>query len=65
MGDKLTFEELEQETTNKYKIRYLQAEGFFTPDQEGLYDERWVEFFHEARQYRSVGFNELDANCTL
>lgn len=63
MTDRLTFQELVQRTTGKHTMRFLQTQGFFTSNRDGLYDEKWIEVYHEAKSYMRAGFDEISAYC--
>ena len=60
----LTLEELLLFTgMDKYHMKWLQKQAFFTPGKDGLYDSRWGAVNSEARQYIRAGFDRLDAYC--
>jgi len=63
MTDRLSFEELVQRTTGKHTMRFLQTQGFFTPDRDRLYDPKWIEVYSEARAYMRAGFDDVSAYC--
>ena len=60
---RLSFDELVQQTTDKYSIRFLQKQGLFTPDHDGLYDSKWIDVYKEARAYMKAGLERISAYC--
>jgi hypothetical protein len=63
IAERLTEEELIQQTANKYDFRFWQKQGLFTCDRDGLYDSCWVEVWNEAQRYERAGFDEWGALC--
>lgn len=59
----ITEQELIEQTTDKYRLRYWQDKGFFTTVSQGMFDARWVTVWEESRQYMRAGFAEWAALC--
>jgi DNA-binding transcriptional MerR regulator len=65
-----TFEELMDDTgLSKYELRYFQSKGYFLEVDRSRYgirgesgfDRTWKKVWEEAKRYKKVGFDELEA----
>lgn len=63
----ISFDELCSGTNlSRYLMKYYQSGGYFQPvrnprEPSRCYDERWIDFWWEARKYMDAGLSEPEA----